>query len=180
MAKKKHITECNRSCNCVGSCSSIIFNTMWVCVRSSPLHKIAGQRVPLQRDFGSVRVALITAAMDMSVDDNHSVSMMPKVTNKNGNSMTNAIEQKLVEEAANKKVQASVKETDFDSIQSYMKAMANHELLNKNEEIKTQRRKLHNNTKRNLAQKAIKSTTPTTIESNGIPIQFTFAPYACK
>eukprot|EP00957_Ditylum_brightwellii_P071365 5425252-Ditylum_brightwellii.AAC.1 len=74
----------------------------------------------------------------MSVDDNHSVSMMPKVTNKNGNSMTNAIEQKLVEEASNKKVRALVKETDFDSIKSYMKAMTNHKLLNKNKEIKTQ------------------------------------------
>eukprot|EP00957_Ditylum_brightwellii_P132634 10114379-Ditylum_brightwellii.AAC.1 len=53
-----------------------------------PLHKI---------------MELSTAAMDMSVDDNHSVSMMPKVTNRNGNSMVNAIEQKLEQEAANKK-----------------------------------------------------------------------------
>ena len=56
------------------------------------MHKIAGQRVPLQREFGSVQVALSTAAMDMSVDDNHNVNMMPKVTYKNRNSMRNAIE----------------------------------------------------------------------------------------
>ena len=61
-----------------------------------------------------------------------------------------------------------------------MKAMANHKLLNKNEEIKTQQQKLHNNTKQNLAQKAIKSTIPNTIELNGIPIHFPFAPYECQ
>eukprot|EP00957_Ditylum_brightwellii_P201524 15326058-Ditylum_brightwellii.AAC.1 len=120
-----------------------------------PLHKIAGQRV-----------ALSTSVMDMSVNNNHNVSMMPKVTNKNGNSIMNAIKQKLVEEAANKKVRSLVKETDFDSLKSYMKAMANHKLLNKNKEIKNQQQKLHNNTKQNLAQKAKKSTTPTTIELN--------------
>eukprot|EP00957_Ditylum_brightwellii_P030782 2332641-Ditylum_brightwellii.AAC.1 len=66
------------------------------------LHKIAGQRVPAQRGFGLVWVASSTVAIDMPVDDNHSVSMMPKVTSNMG-SMTNAIKQKMAEEAASKK-----------------------------------------------------------------------------
>mmetsp|Transcript_28473 Transcript_28473/g.41948 ORF Transcript_28473/g.41948 Transcript_28473/m.41948 type:complete len:467 (+) Transcript_28473:170-1570(+) len=106
--------------------SSIPCGSAYVAV---PLHKTAGQR-----GFGSVWVASSTAAMDMPVDDKQSASMMPKVTSKMS-SMTNAIEQKMAEEAASKKVRASVKETGFDSIKSYMKVMANHELLNKNEEI---------------------------------------------
>eukprot|EP00957_Ditylum_brightwellii_P110788 8450147-Ditylum_brightwellii.AAC.1 len=66
------------------------------------LHKIAGQRTPAQRGFGLVWVASITAVMDMPVDDNHSVSMMPNVTS-NMSSMTNAIKQKMAEEATSKK-----------------------------------------------------------------------------
>eukprot|EP00957_Ditylum_brightwellii_P186218 14176667-Ditylum_brightwellii.AAC.1 len=66
------------------------------------LHKIAGQGVLAQRGFESVWVASSIVAMDMPVDDNHSVSMMPKVMS-NMSSMTNAIKQKMAEEAASKK-----------------------------------------------------------------------------
>ena len=34
-----------------------------------------------------------------------------------------------------RKVRASVKETGYDSMRSYIKTMCNHELLNKNEEV---------------------------------------------
>jgi hypothetical protein len=34
-----------------------------------------------------------------------------------------------------RKIRASVKETGYDSMRSYIKTMCNHELLNKNEEV---------------------------------------------
>jgi hypothetical protein len=46
--------------------------------------------------------------------------------------------QKLQEDAAappRRRIHASVKETGYDSIRSYIKTMCNHELLNKNEEV---------------------------------------------
>lgn len=44
-------------------------------------------------------------------------------------------QQRLFEEAKKLKFRASVEETGYDSMRSYIKTMCNHELLNKNEEI---------------------------------------------
>jgi len=118
---------------------------------ASPLHSFARQRAPT-----SLRVSS-SAAMDVDMGDS-----LSSLTKAGAQSAAAAIagagmealpanaamvaltaktkdstEKKLVEEGATngKRIRASVKETGFDSIRSYMKVMGNHDLLNKNEEI---------------------------------------------
>ena len=47
--------------------------------------------------------------------------------------MKQALEQEIV--VGKRKMRASVRETGYDSMRSYIKTMCNHELLNKNEEV---------------------------------------------